>query len=141
METSGRSCAPSTTPARNDWERILDEFTRRSAPVLRSCYAIALGAGTAWISSRLGDAGLFLSGAYFLVYSAYCLANFARCQEPHCIITGLGFGALALATIWAGISGLNWLSPAWLAFLIVLGLGYGFEYLWAANRRTHALRW
>jgi hypothetical protein len=106
------SGASTMTPARTPWDRILDEFTSRSAPALRGCYAIALGAGTAWISSRLGDAGLFLSGAYFLVYSLYCLANFARCQEAHCIITGLGFGPLALATIWAGISGLNWLSPA-----------------------------
>ena len=122
-------------------ERILDEFTSRSAPVLRGCYAVALGVVTAWISSRLGDAGLFLSGAYFLVYSAYCLANFARCQEAHCIITGLGWGVLGLIALWAGVNGLNWVSPVWLAFLIVLALGYGFEYVWVARRATHALRW
>jgi len=100
-----------------------------------------LGAAVAWISSRLGDAGLFLSGAYFLVYGAYCLANFARCQEAHCIITGLGWGGLGLVSVWAGINGLNWQGPLWVAFLAILAIGYGFEYLWAANRGTHALRW
>ena len=122
------SCSAPSAPARNDWERILDEFTSRSAPLLRSCYAIALGAGIAWISFRLGGAGLFLSAAYFIVYSAYCLANFARCREAHCIVTGLGWGVLGLVTIWAGVAGLGWLSPMWFAFLIVLALGYGFEF-------------
>lgn len=118
----------------------MDTFTGVTAPVLRGCYAIPVAIGVFLISTRVGGAGLYISGFYFCVYSAYCLANFARCREAHCIITGLGWGALGVVALVAAVMQLDWLHPIWNAFLIVAVLGHGFELIWAATRRTHALR-
>lgn len=77
---------------------------------------------------------------YFFAYSMCCLANFARCREAHCVITGLGWGVLAIVALAAAVMRLDWLGPVWNAFLIVAILGHGFELIWAANRHTHGLR-
>jgi hypothetical protein len=77
---------------------------------------------------------------YFGIYAAYCLANFARCREAHCIITGLGWAVLAIVAIVAAASRSDWFGPIWNAFLIILVVGHGFELIWAATRHTHALR-
>ena len=83
---------------------------------------------------------MYLSGLYFGIYSAYCLANFARCREAHCIVTGLGWGVLAVVTLVAAVMQLQWLGQIWNAFLVVFVVGHGFELIWAATRRTHLLR-
>ncbi len=64
----------------------------------------------------------------------------ARCREAHCIITGLGWGALAFVAVVAAVLQLNWFQPIWNAFLIIFVVGHGFELVWAARRHTHALR-
>lgn len=96
--------------------------------------------GSFLISSAIGGAGLYLSGLYFFAFGAYCLANFARCREANCIITGLGWGVLAFVAFFAAVMQLHWLYPIWNAFLVVAVLGHGFELVWAATRHTHVLR-
>jgi hypothetical protein len=118
----------------------MDSFVGLTAPVLRGCYAIPVGVGVFLVSRAIGGAGLYVAGLYFLTYSAYCLANFARCREAHCIVTGLGWGVLGVVAIVAGVMQLDWLGPIWNTFLIVAVLGHGFELIWAASRHTHALR-
>ncbi len=93
-----------------------------------------------FLSRAIGAGGLYVSGLYFCAYSAYCLANFAQCREAHCIITGLGWGALGIVALVAAVMRLDLLGPVWNAFLIVAILGHGFELIWAATRHTHALR-
>jgi hypothetical protein len=83
---------------------------------------------------------LYITGLYFAAYAAYCLANFARCREAHCIITGSGWAVLAAVALFAAATRLDWLGPVWNAFLIVFIVGHGFELIWAATRHTHALR-
>ena len=60
----------------------MDSYVGLTAPVLRGCYAIPVGAAVFLISSAIGGAGLYLSGLYFFAFSAYCLANFARLAKP-----------------------------------------------------------
>jgi len=121
-------------------ERALDQYIGLTATVLRGCWAIPLAAGVFLVSRALGTGGLYVSGLYFAAYSVYCLSNFARCREAHCIITGIGWGALASVALAAAVLQLNWFQPIWNAFLIIFIVGHGFELIWAARRHTHALR-
>jgi hypothetical protein len=118
----------------------MDSFVGLTAPVLRGCYAIPVAVGVFLLSRAIGGAGLYVAGLYFLTYSAYCLANFARCREAHCIVTGLGWGALGVVALVGAVLRLDWLGPTWNAFVIVFVLGHSFELLWVASRRTHVLR-
>ena len=67
-------------------------------------------------------------------------ANFARCREAHCIITGVGWGPLGVLALLAAVMQLDWFHPIWNAFLGVAVLGHGFELIWAASGHTHVLR-
>src|SRR5258708_31954332 len=104
----GELCAPPSSPPQNALERAMDQYVGLTATVLRGCWAIPLAAGVFLVSRALGAGGLYVSGLYFAGYSVYCLSNFARCREPHCIITGLGWGVLAfVALVPAGLQ-LKW---------------------------------
>ncbi len=118
----------------------MDDYVGFTAPVLRGCWAIPVAAGVFLASRALGTGGLYVTGLYFAAFSVYCLSNFARCREAHCIITGLGWGALAFVALVAAVLQLNWFQPIWNAFLIIFVVGHGFELIWAASRHTHALR-
>jgi hypothetical protein len=118
----------------------MDAYVGATAPILRGCWAIPVGAAVFLISNSMGRLGLYLSGLYFLAYGTYCLANFARCREAHCIITAVGWGVLAVVALVAAVMRLDWLHPIWNAFLIVFVVGHGFELIWSATRHTHALR-
>src|SRR5260370_23370707 len=89
-------------------ERALDQYVGVTATVLRGCWAIPLAAGVFLVSRALGTGGLYVSGLYFAAYSVYCLSNFARCREAHCIITCVGWGALAFVALVAAVLQLNW---------------------------------
>ena len=118
----------------------MDTYVGLTSPVLRGCYAIPVAVAVFLISGTIGRAGLYVSGLYFCAYSAYCLADFARCREAHCIFTGLGWGVLGIVALAAAVMQLDWLRPIWNAFVVVAILGHGFELVWAATRRTHVLR-
>jgi len=136
----GGTCAPPSPAPRNAFERALDKYIGFTAPALRGCWAIPLAAAVFLFGRGLGVVGLFVSSLYFGAYSLYCLANFARCREAHCIITGVGWGLLAIVALVAALLQLDWYGPIWNAFLIVFVVGHGFELIWAARRHTHALR-
>jgi len=118
----------------------MDQYVGLTAPVLRGCWAIPVTVGVFFVSRAIGPAGLYASGLYFAAFSAYCLANFARCREAHCIITGLGWGVLAIVAFIAAVSQLDWFGPIWNAFLVVFVVGHGFELIWASIRHTHVLK-
>ena len=112
----GGTCAPAASPPRNGFERALDTYTSVTAPFLRGCFVSLTVAGAFFVTSALGAvSGLLVEAGFFTVAGAYCLANFARCREAHCIVTGIGWSGLALA-------------------------GHGFEAVWWARRGSNALR-
>ncbi len=71
----GGTCAPAPAAPKSSWERAMDTYTGLAAPVLRGCYAIPVAIAVFLISRGIGGGGLYLSGLYFIAYSAYCLAN------------------------------------------------------------------
>lgn len=118
----------------------MDRYVGLTAPVLRGCWAIPVAVVVLFVSRASGPGGLYVSGLYFAAFSAYCLANFARCREAHCIVTGLGWGALAIVAFVAAVAHLDWFGPIWNIFLIVFVIGHGFELIWARIHHTHVLQ-
>ena len=135
----GGTCAPEASPARNGFERFLDAYTGMTAPIFRGCYSL-LVAGALFLASLLSGvpAGLWLSTVYFLAFAAYCLANFARCREAHCVVTGSGWVLVGAASLVGALLGRPSLGEVWTAFLVVAVLGHGFEGIWRAARGTNA---
>ena len=85
------TCAPPSATATTRWERAADAYTGFTAVVLRGCWAIPLAVAIFFFSRAVGSVGLYITAVYFLAYATYCLANFARCREAHCIVTGFGW--------------------------------------------------
>lgn len=137
----GGTCAPPGAPAGNRLERVLDAYTNATAPFLRGC-CVFVTVATAWFASTLlgSVGGLYLEAAFFLVAGTYCLANFARCREAHCIVTGLGWSALAVIGAAAIAVSRDVREDAWIAFLVLALVGHGFEAIWTMIRGSNALR-
>jgi len=137
----GGTCAPPASAPRNRFERALDVYTSLTAPFLRGCFVFLTVAVAVAVTEVLGSTyGLLAQAAFFLLAGGYCLANFARCREAHCIVTGIGWPALAFASLGAVVAGRDIRSAAWVAFVAIALAGYGFEALWRAARGTNALR-
>lgn len=138
---AGGGCSPLAPSPRNRFERALDAYTQITAPLVRGSFVLVTIAFVVLASSRLGAAGgAPVQAAFFLLIATYCLANFARCREAHCIVTGLGYLALAIAGLWATVAGRDLRSAEWIAFVAVTLAGHTFEAAWASARGTNALR-
>ena len=137
----GGTCAPAAAPPRNRFERVLDGYTSVTAPFLRGCVVFVTVAAAFAVSTALGAVGgLLVEAAFFLVAATYCLANFARCREAHCIVTGVGWSALAVASLAALLAGRDIRESAWTAFLVIAVVGHAFEGVWKAGHGSNALR-
>src|SRR5205814_1301875 len=85
-------------------------------------------------------AELALTGLASLAASGWCLANFWRCRQAHCLITGGGWLALSSfvcieAAVGRSLIGGN----EQLVFLGVLAAGLVFEAVWRLLRGTNAI--
>ena len=137
----GGTCSPPASPAGSTFERLLDAYTSLTAPFIRGCWVFVTVAAVAAISTLLGAVGgLVVEAAFFLLTGTYCLANFIRCREAHCIVTGVGWSVLALAAATAAVTGRDVRSGAWIAFLALAVLGHGFEAIWKLVHGSNALR-
>ena len=137
----GGTCAPPAAPPGNRFERALDIYTNMTAPFLRGCLVFVTVAAVWAASCALGRVGgLLLEAAFFLVAGTYCLANFARCREAHCIVTGIGWPALAIASVVGVLAERDIREGTWLAFLVIALVGYAFEAVWKAGHGSNALR-
>ena len=85
--------------------------------------------------------GLAVGALAAVAASAWCLANFRRCREAHCIVTGVGWGALfALELVELGIGRSLIHGTESPAFLGVLVIGLLFECGWQVAFGTNALK-
>jgi hypothetical protein len=137
----GGSCALPARPAHNRLERILDRYVGLTAPLLRGCLVFCV-VGAVWAASfRFGPtAGLVLTAAYLTVHSTYCLSNFVRCREAHCIVTGIGWLVLVAVAVEGALAGQDFRRAVWDAFLAVAIAGFAVELIWTAARGSTALR-
>jgi hypothetical protein len=77
---------------------------------------------------------------FFLAVGGWCSLNFARCREAHCLITGTGFGALAIAGLVALVLDEHWYDLLSLMILPVLVAAFVFEAAWTRRRGSNAVR-
>jgi hypothetical protein len=85
-------------------------------------------------------AGLILDLVATLAASGWCLTNFWRCREAHCIVTGAGWLPLAgLDAVEAGLGRSFVFGDEGLIFVAILVVGICFEALWRNRHGTNAL--
>lgn len=85
-------------------------------------------------------AGYFWSVAFF-AFGIYCVVNFARCREVHCLITAPGYflvSLIALLKTWASLS-LSW-STIWIAAVVITGVAYLIQYGYALSSGSSSLQ-
>jgi hypothetical protein len=131
-------CSPPPTAADTRAKRIADRVlpTGRSQWMFFAAVAVAIAA-----APSLGrEAGLWLDLVATVAASAWCLVNFWRCREAHCIVTGTGWAALAVLIAIELAAGRSFvLGSEGLVFLAILVVGIGFEALWRLRHGTNAL--
>ena len=84
--------------------------------------------------------GLAVGAVASFAGSAWCLANFWRCHEAHCIVTGGGWAALlALQLVGLGIGRSVIHGAESSVFVAILVIGLVFECGWRAALGTDAV--
>jgi hypothetical protein len=100
--------------------------------------AVAIAISVAPIVAR--GPGLALDLAATVAASAWCLVNFWRCREAHCIVTATGWAALTvLIAIEFAVGRSFVLGSEGLVFLAILIIGVGFEVMWRLRHGMNAL--
>lgn len=132
-------CAvPPSSPPDTPTKRVVDRILRAidGWPQVMALVALLVVAGA------LGGRGrLALELAAFAIGGGFCLANFWRCREAHCVVSGLGWSALVgltaveLALGHSVVGGYETLM-----FLAILAVAYVFESAWASAVGSKALR-
>lgn len=103
--------------------------------------AVVLGVGAGQLADRLPSRYAMLPAAvYFLILGGWCSLNFARCREAHCLITGAGFDALAIAAFVGAAVGAHWYNLLSLMILPLLIAGVAFEVAWTRRHGENAVR-
>ncbi len=76
------------------------------------------------------EAGDLVALVYFGLYGLYCLQNYFRCREYHCMITGPGFllAAILMALRVTGLFDHGYGLP-YLIFALAAITGHGLEWL------------
>ena len=124
---------------------LVGRYRRFVEPVVRGPLGIVVTLAVFVVAAAIGGrAGVAVAAAWVLVSGTYCLANFWCCRETHCVLTGSGWSALGLLAVAAAAApgralGSFRVDVLALAYLAVLGAGYGFEGLVAARTGRHVL--
>jgi hypothetical protein len=120
---------------------VAERYRRVADPAVRGMAGVAV---TLALFAAAGAAGRRFAGAWMLAAGLYCVANFWHCRETHCAVTGPGWtlaGLLELAATLTPGGSLAWYRVIVQAavFLVVLGAGYGLEYVVAARTGRRSL--
>lgn len=120
-------CTPPVLPADTRAKRLADRvLPRRGWPVVAYFAVVVVLLSVA--GNLEARPGLVVTGLSCLGGGSWCVVNFWRCRQAHCMITGVGWsalGVLALAGAWLGHSLLDGADRP--AFLAVLVAGIIFE--------------
>jgi hypothetical protein len=124
---------------------VVERYRRALEPTVRGVagvvVTVAFFAAAAVVSGR---GGVVIASAWVAVAGTYCVANFRHCRETHCAVTGPGWtlaAALGFAATLAPGTGLSWyrVNVETMVFVVILGAGYGLEYVVAARTGRRAL--
>ena len=106
----------------------------------RCAFFVLVAAGII-VAPLLGlRAGLALDAVTTFAAAAWCVRNFARCREAHCVVTGYGWTALAVVEVAELVLGRSLLmGDEGLVFVAILVVGIVFEVVWRLRHGTNAL--
>lgn len=132
------ACSPPRLPADSTSKRLVD----RLQPTGWSQWLFFAAVGALVIAAPFlpTTPGLAVGAVASFAASAWCLANFWRCREAHCIITGAGWVALfflQLVELGMGRSVIHGTESS--VFLAILVIGLVFECCWQAAFGTNAM--
>ncbi|MGH2926598.1 MAG: hypothetical protein ACRDL8_00150 [Solirubrobacteraceae bacterium] len=136
---TGILCSPPRLKADTDAKRVIDRILPTGA--WRCAFFIAIAVGISAAGQLPTTPGLALGAATTFVASGYCLLNFWRCREAHCVISGTGWAALGrfeTAEIALGHSLIHRNEGA--VFVATLAIAIAFEAYWRTRHGTNALR-
>lgn len=137
--STGIFCSPPRSTADTGVKRVIDRVLPTGA--WRCAFFIAIAVGISAVGQLPTTPGLVLGAATTLVAGGYCMLNFWRCREAHCIITGTGWAALGLfetAELAVGHSLIHRDEGA--VFVAILIVAVTFEAYWRARHGTNAVR-
>lgn len=129
---------PASLPQTQAWHRLADWFLAGSRPALVPLL-IGLGALASLLSGALtGGLTMLPLAGFFFVAGGWCLLNFARSGEAHCVVDGFGWTGLAIISLGATFAGIEAVTAAWIGFIAILVLSILFETTWATAAGTTA---
>jgi len=131
-------CSPPSMAADTRAKRLADRLlpTGGGQWVFFAAVAIAISVAP----TLAHEPGLAVDLVATIAASTWCLVNFWRCREAHCIVTGTGWAALAVLVAIELAAGRSFvLGSEGLVFLAILVVGVGFEALWRLRHKTNAL--
>jgi hypothetical protein len=124
---------------------VTERYRRVAEPAVRGVAGVAVTVALFAAAGAVGGrGGAAIAGAWMLAAGLYCVANFWHCREAHCAVTGPGWtlvGVLGLAAAVTPGGSMAWyrVSVQAAVFLVVLGAGYGMEYVVAARTGRRSL--
>jgi len=126
---------PADTPAKRRADRLLP----RSGLSAVAYFAVVIG--LLGIAQALpAPSYLIVDTAAFVAGGSWCVLNFWRSRQAHCLLTGPGWLLLALFTAAEAGHGSSLIGgDEQLVFLAVLALGLAFEAIWHLVRHTNAM--
>jgi hypothetical protein len=131
-------CSPPSMAADTRAKRLADRLLPTGGGQWVFFAAVAIAISVAPTLAR--EPGLAVDLVATIAASAWCLVNFWRCREAHCIVTGTGWAALAVLIAIELVVGRSFvLGSEGLVFLAILLVGVGFEALWRLRHGTNAL--
>ena len=132
------TCSPPRLPADSVSKHVIDlVLPTGAAERVYFAMVAALVIAAPFVPTR---PGLAVGALAALAASTWCLANFWRCREAHCIVTGAGWAALFALEIVELVIGRSVLHGAESsAFAAILLIGLVFECGWQLAFGTNAL--
>ncbi len=133
------STRPAVLPRTQRWHGAADRLLDATRPVLVPLM-IGLAALATLVSDALPDRpALLVLALYFALAGGWCDLNLIRRREAHCLVTGLGWSALAVVAIVAAAIAPALIGYLWPAFLAILAVAVAFEAAWALGTGKTAI--
>ena len=132
------TCSPPRSPANTAPKNLVDRIQPTGSA--QWIYFAVIGALVIIAPLLAVRPGLAVGAVAAFAGSAWCLANFWRCREAHCVVTAGGWAALfALELVELGIGRSVIHGSESGAFFAILIIGLVFECAWQVRFGTNAM--
>jgi len=131
--------SPADLPADTRTKRLVDRVVPRTgAGAFTFFVAVAVMVS---VAGRIPDRpGLVVVASASGLAGAWCITNFWRCRQAHCVVTGVGWLALAAVAGFETGYGQSVIGgDEDLVFLVILAIALAFEFGVYVTRGTNAL--